>query len=612
MSQEALFEDERSEIYFSLKCTIVSFIFVINSMLYRFSHPEARFNHELTAFLAVIIIFIPVVLEAKDHLRKGKFGMNELVFIAMAACCAQSQYMEAAVVGIIMCLHEVIEHWTPSGSTSFLKDALKLNEKEITKVISGKIEKVNVNAVAVGDVIRVLPGEVLAVDGEVISGKSTLDKASITGESLPVEISEGSNVLAGTVNLSGVIQVEVSAAINETEISKIDKIMQEARASKIVTVTLMEKFSAPYAFSVIFICFMVFYFTNNSDQAISLLIVSFPDALVMAAPLAMLAALTSCSRNGVLLKTPSSLLRVQDCRSILFDKTGTLTDGALNVKDTYSELDFQDVFQDYSIALTKLSNHPVSKAIARLNPIDEYIVEDFEEIHGLGITGTISGQTVHIGRYNWIAELDESLSLELPSHLSIVVVAINKKFAGFFKLEDKLKPEAEEAVSLLQNDRYQKIKIISGDLISRVQKIAQELKVNFKGECLPDDKINEINQEKNSSQVMFVGDGLNDAPAMAAADVSISMKKDSNELTAENADVILLRNNLLCVPYLKSLSKDTNKIINQNIACGLIFVVLGVFLAASGVLKPAHAAIFHLLDAVFIVFNSARLIKVSV
>ena len=603
--------EEKEEIYFNLKCIFLSFVFIINHVVFLYISPGEKFTHGLTAFIAAFIIFIPVVLEIKEHIEENKFGMNELVFIAMAACCAQYQYLEAAIVGIIMCLHEVIEHWTPSGSTTFLKDALKLNEKEVTKVNSGKLLKVKANEVSTGDVIRVLPGDILVIDGKIIAGKSTLDKSSITGESIPIEANEGSQVLAGTVNLTGVIEVQVSAAANETVISRIDKIMQDARESKSATVSLLDKMSAPYAFCIIFVCLAVFYFTRDSDQAISLLIVSFPDALVMASPLAMLAALTSCSRNGVLLKSPSSLLKVKDCYSMLIDKTGTLTEGKLNVKETYSEKTFEKVFQDYAVSLAKLSNHPVSKALSRLPVGTEYSIENFEELHGLGITGTIAGNTIHIGRYKWIAELDKSLSVELPSNLSMVVVAINKKFAGYFKLEDKLKAEAEEAIKLLNSDRYQKIKVISGDLVSRVKKIASDLKVNFRGECLPTDKISEIRQQQDYSEVMFVGDGLNDAPAMAASDVSISMKSEGNELTSENADIILLRNNLLCLPYLKELSASTNKIIMQNIICGVLFVVVGIFLASSGILNPAFAAIFHLLDAVFIVFNSARLIKVN-
>ena len=611
MNNSDKLSEERKEVIFILKCVFLSTVFLINHLVFYFLAPAEEFTLGVTVFLAAAIVFIPVISEAKEHFWEGKFGMNELVLIAMAACCAQYQYLEAAVIGIIMSLHEVIEHWTPIGSASSLQDALKLHEKEVVRLRSGKKETVKATELIKGDFIQVLPGQIFTVDGKVTGGCSTVDKSSITGESIPVDITIGSQILAGTSNLTGVITLEVSAAVNETVISHLDKIMSEAKETKSEVVSLMDKLSAPYAMTALAVCAVFFFFTKNADQAISLLIVSFPDALVMAAPLAMLAALTSCARCGLLLKTPGSLLKVNSCLSILMDKTGTLSQGNLTVKDLHIENEYSKKLLNYSVALAKLSNHPVSMAIASLNVTKEYKVSNFKEEHGLGITGTVNGCDISIGRYRWIQQIDKNLSLQLPSNLSMSVVAIDGKFAGYFKLEDKLKAEAPGVISLLKKDPLTKIKIISGDLISRVKQIAMDLKVDYTGECLPTDKVNEIKKASEFSEVMFVGDGLNDAPAMAVADVGVSMKGTGNELTTGNADIVLLRNDLSCIPYLKDLSRRTNMIITQNIICGVVFVILGIFLAATGILSPAYAAVFHLLDAVFIVFNSARLIKVN-
>ncbi|MCM8528636.1 MAG: cadmium-translocating P-type ATPase [Lentisphaeraceae bacterium] len=611
MSDHSNLSEEREEVFFILKCVFLSTIFLINHVIFLLLTPGEEFTQGITVFLAAAIIFLPIIAEAKEHFMEGKFGMNELVLIAMAACCAQYQYLEAAIIGIIMSLHEVIEHWTPSGSTSSLQDALKLHEKEVVRLNSGKQEKVKASELLKGDIIQVLPGEVFTVDGKVQEGNSTVDKSSITGESIPVDVAVGSQILAGTSNLTGVVTLEVSAAINETVISHLDKIMAEARESKSEVVSLMDKLSAPYAMCALAACLVVFFFTKNADQAIALLIVSFPDALVMAAPLAMLAALTSCARCGLLLKTPGALLKVSNCLSIFMDKTGTLSQGKLTVKEIHIEDEYEKKLVNYSVALAKLSNHPVSSAIASLKVEKEFKVSNFKEEHGLGISGTVKGSEISIGRYKWIQQIDKSLSLQLPSNLSMSVVVIDGKFAGFFKLEDNLKTETPGVISLLQKDPLTKIKIISGDLISRVKKIAQDLKVDYTGECLPTDKVKEIQKAAVYSDVMFVGDGLNDAPAMAVADVGVSMKGSGNELTTGNADVVLLRNDLSCIPYLKNLSARTNAIITQNMICGVVFVILGIFLAATEVLTPAYAAVFHLLDATFIVFNSARLIKVN-
>ncbi|MCM8536069.1 MAG: cadmium-translocating P-type ATPase [Lentisphaeraceae bacterium] len=611
MNDEADISEEKQEVFFILKCISLSAIFITNHWIFYFFAPGEEFTQAASLLVATIIIFIPVISEAKEHFHEGKFGMNELVLIAMAVCCAQYQYMEAAIIGIIMSLHEVIEHWTPSGSTSSLQNALKLHEKDVVRINLDKTETVKASQLKRDDIIQILPGEVFPVDGRVTEGQSTVDKSSITGESIPVDVGVGTQILAGTSNLSGLLTLKVSNAVNETVISHLDKIMTEAKESKSEIASLVDRISAPYAMCALAMCITVFFFTKNADQAIALLIVSFPDALVMAAPLAMVAALTNCARCGILLKTPQSLLRVSKCPSILMDKTGTLSQGDLTVKEIHSEQSNEQELINYSVALAKLSNHPVSTSIASLTATKTYNVINFKEEHGLGISATIDDKTVCIGRYKWIQKLDKNISLQLPSNLSMSVVAINGKFAGYFKLEDRLRNETRKVISLLLKDSYTKIKIISGDLISRVKTIAKELNVDFKGECLPSDKVDEIKTASKHSDVIFVGDGLNDAPAMAIADIGISMKGTGNELTTGNADIILLRNDLSCLPFLRELSVKTNAIIAQNIIFGVGFVILGIFLAATEVLSPAFAAIFHLLDAIFIVFNSARLMRVN-
>ncbi|MCM8533283.1 MAG: hypothetical protein NE330_19095, partial [Lentisphaeraceae bacterium] len=210
MSDDNKLSEEREEVFFILKCIFLSTVFLINHVVFNYVTPGEEFTHGITAIISAVIISIPVLLEAKEHFEERKFGMNELVLIAMAACCAQYQYLEAAIIGIIMSLHEVIEHWTPSGSATSLKDALQLHEKEVVRINEEGNETVKAKELNTGDVIQVLPGEVFTVDGKVTGGNSTVDKSSITGESIPVDVEFGSQILAGTSNLTGVVTLEVS------------------------------------------------------------------------------------------------------------------------------------------------------------------------------------------------------------------------------------------------------------------------------------------------------------------------------------------------------------------------------------------------------------------
>ena len=574
--------------------------------------PYEEITHGVSSALALIFIAIPIISEAREHFSEGKFGMNELVLISMAACCAQFKYVDAAIIGIIMSLHEVIEHWTPSGSEKSLSGALELNKKEIIKITEQGDIKIQADQLNVGDHIKVAPGDLFVIDGKVISGEGIINNAAITGESIPVDISPGSDVRAGAINLSASLVIEVNARPENTMIAQMDKILSEAKETKSEFVSLVNKYSSPYAFFVLGACATVFYFTKDADRSISLLIVSFPDAFVMASPLAMLAAITSCARCGVLIKTPLSLLKIKDCDHLYMDKTGTITEDTLKVDGIHASEEFANDINDYSVSLAQKSRHPVSQAVASLEAEELYDVEKFQENHGLGISGYINGSLIQMGRLKWIREVTNE-EIDVPEEFSIVAVAINNRFAGYFTLVDFVRNEAEQALeNLKQLSPEIRVKMLSGDLGSRVKKIAGDLNVSFRGECLPADKADEIKNIPKNSKCLFIGDGLNDAPAMAVAEVGISMNTKGNELTSNHADLILLGNNLHCLPYLKELSQKTQAIITQNLICGAVFVLVGTLLAASELLPPMFAAVFHLLDAIFIVLNSARLIKVNV
>ena len=602
-------EDE--EIRLMLRCLALGTLFLICHLVFHFLAPDEEITHGITAIIAMLIISIPIISEAREHLSEGKFGMNELVLLAMAGCCAQTNYFDAAVIGIIMTAHEMIEHWTPSGSGDSLAGALLLRKKEIIKVSGEEEVVVFAEALNAGDIIKVKPGEMFAVDGEIISGESVVNNAAITGESVALDVSSGDEVLAGALNLSGHLTIKVKAESSNTMIAQMDKILDKAKHTKSEFISMVNKLSAPYALCVVGACGAVFFFTQDANRAISLMIVSFPDAFVMASPLAMLAAITSCARCGVLLKSPRSLMNIHNCDAVLLDKTGTITGEKLAVVGRYASDNCQDTLNDYSIALARMSNHPVAQAVAGMHPQYTYDVKQFQESHGMGVCGFIDGNEVHMGRYKWIKEIC-SVDFSIPSDQSIVAVAINGHFAGYFIVEDYVRPEAQAAFDQLLHKSPISLKMLSGDLVGRVKKIAGELKLQFRGECLPADKVEEIEKLNQNSKVIFVGDGLNDAPAMAVADVGISMNTASSELASNHADIILLGNNLHCLPYLRELSKKTNQVIMQNMICGAVFVILGVFLAGSNLLPPAFAAVFHLLDAIFIVLNSARLIKVNV
>ncbi len=573
----------------------------------------------LGALLAAAPIFRDTFagLQARTA-ENSEFYMNQFMTLAVAACIVSGQYFAGGLVAIVLLVGHLLEDRTLLGTHAAISALLDLSRHRARRLdsVTGKEEEVDAGSLVAGDVLRVRPGDVFPADGVLESGHSTVDQANLTGESLPVEVSPGSEVFAGTVNLTGVLQVRVTKAGDRSTLGQVQHIVGEAQATRAPIVRLTEEYARYYLPIVLVIAGTVLFFTHDLSRAISVIIVSIPCTFVMAGPAAFVAALASASRLGLLVKSVRFFEAAQSVDAVVFDKTGTLTTGKLQViKIAPGEEEASHVLA-LAAALQQHSTHPVAKAVrhaaeeAHLSPST---VASLHEEHGLGIRGVVNGEPVCAGRASWlhgqgVAGLPEENGA-LPG--TALAVARNGRYAGTIYFDDRVRAEAAGMKSALADLGIDRVIILSGDRKAAAQNIAAQLGItDVRAECLPAQKRDAVEALKREGlRVLVVGDGVNDAPALAAGNLSIAMGALGSDVAIHTADVALMSNDLRRVVDFLRLADQTLAVVNQNFLGGLAFIALAIVLSSAGYIPPVAAAFLHEAGAFFVIFNSARLLK---
>jgi Cd2+/Zn2+-exporting ATPase len=461
--------------------------------------------------------------------------------------------------------------------------------------------------------VRVLPGDTVPADGRILVGLTTLDQASITGESLPVDAEAGSPVYAGTTNLTGAFEFAVTKTGGDTVIGRVTHIVEEAKTSRAPVMRLIDDYTRYYMPLVLIVAGFVLFFTHEVERAIAVIIVAMPCAFVLASPSAMVAALAVASRLGILVKSSRFFEAAQSIDTVVFDKTGTLTTGQLRVVSLLPAVGFAETeLLALAATLETHSTHPVARAIVaetqrRGVTFDRSL--QTEEVAGRGVRG--GGRAA--GRRAWI----ESLGVAIPAQVadrataSTLYIASDGVFAGAILLADAIRMETRAATDGLRALGIEEFVMLTGDRAAVAREIAQEAGITrFRAECLPEQKLEEVRALRAAGhRVLVVGDGVNDAPALAAGDLGVAMGALGSDVAIKTADVALMGNDLRHLPRFIALSDRTLRIINQNLLWGLAFIALFVGLSAFGLVSPIVAAFLHEFSAFFVIFNSARLLR---
>jgi Cd2+/Zn2+-exporting ATPase len=602
--------------------TLVGVVFVINAFIVDWLFEQGHTVASASGMIGAIILGYPIVLTGIKDIQRGILSINELVSIAVLAAFASGDYKTAGVVAFFMLMGEIIETRTAEGARASIESLIKLTPTKARRIRADKSEEeVAAKDLAVGDVIRIRPGDNVAADGVIVSGQGSFNQATITGESLPADKKPGDEVFAGTQNLTGVLEIKVSRVDQDTALGRVRELILAAEKTKLPIMKIVDQYMGFYTPLVLVIAALVWAFTRNLNDVISVIIVACPCAFILATPTAMVAALSAAARLGILIKNVADIELAARINAFVFDKTGTITTGELAVSRLAPLGDTKPAeLLRLAASAEKYSNHPTAKALAALAteagvPLVE--PKDFSEAAGRGIKAQVDGANIVIGRAQWLRDngvkddFTSSVDLNETEGFSLVFVARNGKCIGWVGLQDQTRKEARESLAELKASGVRRIAMISGDRQPVATRVAREIGCEeVAGECLPQNKVEFVRGIKSKGyRVAVVGDGVNDAPALAAGDIGIAMGAAGSEVAIHSATIALMSNDLRRLPFLVKLSRSTSAVINQNFLFGICFIIGGMTLATLGYLHPIAAAILHLAGSFIVVFNSARLVR---
>jgi Cd2+/Zn2+-exporting ATPase len=592
-----------------------------------FPHFEGRIRI-LWYVVAYLPVGFPVIMEGWNSIKKGDFFTEFLLMsIATLGAFAIGQYPEGVAVMLFYAVGELFQSAAVKRAKGSIKALLDVRPNEALVYRNNNYVSVNPETVAIGEKVQVRVGEKIPLDGILLSEKGSFNTAALTGESKPDTIAKGEKVFAGSVNLDGVIEIETTKEFKDSSIARILDMVQNATARKSKTELFIRKFARVYTPIVVFLAIAltflpyflvdVYEFRDWLYRALIFLVISCPCALVISIPLGYFGGLGAASRNGILFKGASFLDAMTKVNTIVMDKTGTITQGVFKIKEVINSTTFTEAeFMKYLMAMEKQSTHPIAKAILDYKVEGlEYKAVEVSEIAGKGLKGTVNGKTIVVGNM----ALMTSNGIDVPSETesiveSIVMVAIDGKFAGYVTIADELKEDAHQAIKQIRESGISKIIMLSGDKDSITQQVAKELKIDWaKGGLLPEDKLNEVETLKKQSdtKVAFIGDGINDAPVLAASDVGIAMGGLGSDVAIETADVIIQTDQPSKIARAIKIGRSTRQVVWQNIGLAFGVKVMVMALGVLGMATMWEAVFADVGVALLAILNAVRLQKMK-
>ncbi|HOX04200.1 MAG TPA: cation-translocating P-type ATPase [Candidatus Paceibacterota bacterium] len=611
----------RSRVRIQFGQMFVGLIFVSNSYLIEWAMQRSSSIAGLSAMLGALLLGVPILWTACKHLRRGALNTSVLVALAVMALFASQHYQEAGIVSFFMLLGQIIEKRTAEGALVSIRSLIQLTPNKARRLRQGQEEEVAVHELAVGDIIRVRPGDSVAADGVIVHGQGLINEANITGESLPADKRGGNEVFASTMNLTGLLEVRVTHVGRDTTLGRVRDLILAAEKTKLPITRIIDQYMGFYTPLVLVMGALVWAFTHDLSRVITIFIVSCPCAFVLATPTAIVAALSASARLGILIKNVSDIELAARINAFVFDKTGTLTIGKLAVS-RLAPLNGVTPAELLRLAASaeRFSNHPAAKALLQLAeeagvPLLEPV--GFSETAGLGIQAEVGGARVWVGRAQWLqqqgvpSDFLNAVDLNETEGWSLIFVARDRQCIGWVGLQDQIRSEAGTSLSALRQAGVRRIAMISGDRQPVAARVAREMGCDeFQGDCLPHHKVDLVRQMRAKGyHVAVVGDGVNDAPALAAGDLGIAMGAAGSEVAIHSATIALMNNDLRRLPFLLQLSRETRKVINQNFLVGIGFVLGGLALGTLNYINPVVAAVLHVAGSLLVVLNSFRLVR---
>ncbi|WP_343339443.1 Cadmium-transporting ATPase [Terrisporobacter petrolearius] len=611
-----IFEDE-------IKRDIIFLVISGIALIFSFSHIKL-FNLDF-AWISIIFCGIPIIKEAIEGLfTEFDIKADVLVSMALIASVIIGEVFAAGEVAFIMQIGAFLEEFTVKKSRKGIEKLVHLTPT-LARIIANNEEKsINAKDVKVGDILRVNPGEIIPVDGLIIKGKTSIDNSIMSGESIPLDLSEGDSVYSGAVNQFGSFEMKATKVGEDSSIQRMIKLVESADASKAKIVGVADRWATYIVIAAFSSAILTWLVTGEIIRAVTILVVFCPCALVLATPTAIVAAIGNVSKHGILVKEGDALERLSKISKITFDKTGTLTYGKPKVEEVVSVINNLSNEELYEIIASceLYSEHPLGRAIVSSykenHKMEITPPQEFKIIPGRGVVAKVNNKKIIAGNKHLL--LDEKFKRDEIRFIrekyknkgkSIIYIGIDNKIGGYIILSDKLRDESKFMIKSIKNLGITPV-LLTGDNKYVAESIASQVNIEeVKSECFPQDKLEiiEESQEKEKKMVCMVGDGINDAPALKKAFVGIAMGGVGSDIAVDAADIVLVRDDIDNLPHLLTLSKHMMKTIKINLAFSMGLNFVAVILAMTGMLGPVVGALVHNAGSVLVIINSALLLK---
>ncbi|MFR2012597.1 MAG: heavy metal translocating P-type ATPase [Lacticaseibacillus rhamnosus] len=532
-------------------------------------------------------------------IRSGNFGVDLLAITAVVATLAVSQYWAAMIVLLMLTGGDALESYAATKASSELKQLLENAPTTAHRLVDGHVEDVDVDAVQVGETILVKPQEVVPVDGTVLEGESLVDEASLTGESKPVAKNAGSDIMSGTINGDSALTVKVTQRAEDSQYQGIIKLVKESEARPAHFVRMADRYAVPFTLVAYVIAGLGWVLSGDPVRFAQVLVVASPCPLILAAPIAMVSGMSRNSRNGIIVKSGTTLEKLSDARTFAFDKTGTVTRGILKVATVLPQAGFsQDELLNLAASAEGQSTHILRSLTDAVPAADRLPASEVSEATSFGVYATVDGHKVKVGKAEF-AGAKETLDT------TAVYVNVDGQYAGAITFSDQIRPEAKETMTKLHELNDANLIMISGDQQSIADKVAREVGIDqVYAEQLPQQKIEVLdNVPKDDRPVVMVGDGVNDAPSLAIADVGIAMGAHGATAASESADAVVLRDDLAKVAAATLIAKETMVIAKQSVLIGIAICTGLMLIASFGVIPTIIGAMLQeVVDTVTILY----------
>ena len=623
---------QSEQVDWEFRRTILSGLFLI------FAYGLEKLGGIMGFFL--ILYFIAAVLGGWGNFRKAaralpraNFNMSVLMSVAVVGAMIIGEYEEGASVAFLFAISEMLESWTMDKARRSIRELMDIAPKAARIRRNGLEADLSVEEIRVGDVMMIRPSEKIAMDGTIVKGESSVNQAAITGESMPVEKGPGAGVFAGTLNINGALEVEVTKLVQDTTIAKIIHMVEEAQSRRAPSQAFVERFAAVYTPIVLVLAvgialipplFSGLEWAPWIYRGLALLVVACPCALVVSTPVAIVSAISVAAQNGVLIKGGIHLEEAGSLIAIAFDKTGTLTKGTPAITDIIPLNGVSEVMLlKIAASLEARSEHPLAAAIvkaAKEHKLDFFAAEDFSSLAGRGAQATVNGETMYIGNPRLFSELAisaKTIAVQVErlqdEGKTVMLVGTGEKFFGMIAVADEVRADSAKTIADLKQAGIRHVIMLTGDNAATAKSIAAKVGSDeFRAELLPQDKVAAIEELlKNHGKVAMVGDGINDAPAMAMATVGIAMGGAGTDTALETADIVLMADDLSKLSFTMHVSRAAMSIIRQNITFSLTIKLIAVLAVFPGWLTLWLAIMADMGASILVTLNSLRLLQVK-